>query len=398
MSADLDFITLWEDYDTVVALESRGAGLENPMIRSIAKRWCVLDAIEQEVIEEETVARESREMMHRAQVVSDGEADGSIAKKVTKDAAKLAGKAALGAGKIAGKTAFKGGAHAARLTQVAGKGAGKVSLALGHKFKEWASHYGSILKEKLAEMTNKATTMENRRLKLVKKLDGANAISDKPFRAALWASQVCFEDKPDFNACIKLANSFAALDAVVKEYTVSVFQTDGFIIGRYKEEEGVFKKIGYPSNAAIHRASGLLGRFTEADVQARPLAGNVIVVNYGRQPRIKVDFGVAREAKIGGTMEPLNKAQCEKALAAVEKIAKTLKDRGVKRGAFSYSGIYEEMEKMKAGLDSLEGDELRTATLLYKNSFKLEDAFTTALARVGDGLLSWVQSSLAGKD
>jgi len=381
MSADFDFDTLWEDYDTVVALESRGAGMDNPMMRAIAQRWCLLDEMEQQV------AHESRAMMERAQIVADGAADGRIAKKIAKDAARATGRVVGATAKLAGKGAAKAG-------RAAGRGAGKLSVALGNKFKEWAAHYGPIFKEKLADMTSKATLLENRRQKVEKHLQAKDTLSTAPLTAGMWVSKICFEDKVSLEECLKLASQSQAMDAAVKQYTVNVRQFEGLLVHRYKNEDGVLSKIGYPSNAAIHRASGILGRFTEKDVQARPLAGNVIIVNHGRAPKEKVEFAVAREAKLSNELEPLNKAECQKALGAVKTIAATLRDRGVKRGVFSYSGIYAEMEQMQQQMESLEGEELRSAMLYYKNAMALEDAFTTALARVGDGLLNWVTASV----
>lgn len=385
MSANFDFDTLWEDFDTVVALESRGIGIENPMMRSIAKRWCVLDDIEQEV-----VAQESRAMMERAQTVADGAAEGTLAKKFAKDAGRSMGKAAVGATKLAGKGAGK-------VAKAAGKGVGAVSAALGEKFKEWAKHYGGKFKDKLADMVNKATMMEKQRSKLLQRLDEAKDLSGNPIKTMAWVSCICVLDKVSFDACIHLSAHTGDLDHAVEQYTVKVRQYEGLLVGRYKEyADGTLEKISYPSNAAIHRASGILGRFTQDDVKARPLAGNVIIVTHGKGVKEKVEFAVAREAKLGATINPLSKEQCKKALEGVKHLTTALADRGVKRKVFSYSGIYHEIEEMESKLESLEGEELRAAMLLYKNSMAMEDAFTTAMTRTGDGLLNWVSASLKG--
>ncbi|QVW55973.1 hypothetical protein pEaSNUABM10_00110 [Erwinia phage pEa_SNUABM_10] len=383
-SPDLDFITLCEDFDTVVALESIGVGMNNPMMRSIAMRWNVLDEAEAEW--EEAVARESNAMMERAQAVADGAAQGSIAKKVAKDAGKAAVGVGMGAARLAGKGAAKG-------AKAAGKGAAHLSTKLLDKFKEWAEHYGPIFKEKMADMTSKSTMMEKRRQKLESKLHTAE-IHPQDVRVLTWASCVCFEDKPNLDKCIELSNHSEAMAAAVKEYTVKVDQTKLIVDRRKKNDDGTLDKIGYPSNAAIHRASGLLGRFTENDVKARPLAGNVIIVTRGFGAKEKVEFAVAREAQIGGKFETLSKAECEKALDAVKRIAQALEDRSVKRGVFSYTGIYENMEKLREHMKDLDGNELRAVTLQFKNAMAVEDAFTTALVRVGDGLLNWVQASI----
>lgn len=382
MSAEFEFITLWEDFDTVVALESRGVGMENPMMQAIAKRWKVYGDDEFK----EIVARESSAMMERAQFMSDDAARGSTAKIVTKAVAKGTVSAAAGTARLAGKATAKG-------AKAAGKGAKKLSAAMGNKFKEWVEHYGPIFKEKLKDFVEKANTMERRRQKLEQKL-GSAEIHPQDVRTFAWISKVCYEDKPSLDKCVELAGKSSAIAAAVKEYTVKVDQT-GLVVKREKKnDDGTLDKISYPSNAAIHRASGMLGRFTEKDVKARPLAGNVIIVTRGFGSKEKVEFGVAREAQFNGKIETLSKSDCEKALGAVKDIIKSLSDRGARRGVFSYTGVYDEMEGMRNHLDSLSGEELRLATLQFKNALQVEDAFTTALARVGDGLMDWVQSSI----
>ncbi|ANZ48670.1 internal head protein [Erwinia phage vB_EamM_ChrisDB] len=388
MSADFDFITLWEDYDTIVALESRGRGIEDPMVRSIAQRWGVLASIEQEW--EEQVARESRAMMERAQVMADAAAEGKTATRFAKKSVKLAAKGTAGATKLAAKGTAKG-------AKAVGKATGKVSVALAGKFKEWAAHYGPKFKAKLHEMAEKAPAVEKKRQKLERKLDETKELSGNPIKTMAWVSCVCLLDKVDLDACLYLANHTGALNDAVKQYTVKVRQYEGLLVGRYVEQaDGTLSKIGRPSNTAIHRASGFLGRFTQNDVKARPMAGNVIIVNHGKGVKEKIEFAVARDTKIGATIDPLSHAECKTALDAVGHLAKALEARGARHGVFSYTGIYHEMEEMQKKMDDMEGDELRAAMLLYKNSMALEDAFTTAMARVSDGLLNWVAASLKG--
>ena len=50
---------------------------------------------------------------------------------------------------------------------------------------------------------------------------------------------------------------------------------------------------------------------------------------------------------------------------------------------------------MKSELKNLEGAELKEATLRYRNAMAMEDAFTTALVRVAEGLMEWTKQSLA---
>lgn len=386
MSAEFEFITLSEDYDTVVALESRGVGMENPMMQSIAKRWCIYG--EEEF--REIVARESNAVMSRAQFMSDDEVRGSTGKIIAKAAGKAAVGAGVGAARLAGKGAKKGAKAAGHAAAVGSK---KLSAALSNKFKEWVEHYGPIFKDKLKEMTNKATTMDNRHEKLLQKLHNAE-IHPQDIRTFTWLSEVCYEDKPDLSKCVELANHANAIADIVKEYTVKVNQMRAIIERSKQNEDGSLEKIGYPSNAAIHRASGILGRFTEKDVKARPIAGNVIIVTRGFGAKEIVEFAIAREASWSGKVETLSKSDCQKALDAVGKIVKSLRDRSVRRGVFSYTGVYDEMDKLRENMANLEGSELRAATQRFKNAIQIEDAFTTALVRVGDGLMNWVQASI----
>ncbi|QVW28610.1 putative phiKZ-like internal head protein [Erwinia phage pEa_SNUABM_8] len=388
MSADFDFNTLWEDFDTVVALESRGRGIEDPMVRSIAQRWGVLQSIEQEW--DEQVARESRAMMERAQVMADAAVEGKTATRFAKKTVKIAAKGTAGATKLAAKGTAKG-------AKAIGKASGKVSVALSGKIKEWAAHYGPKFKAKLHELAEKAPSVEKKRQKLDRALDETKELPGTPIKTMTWASCVCLLDKVDLDACLWLANHSDDLNNMVKSYTVKVRQMEGLLVGRYQEQaDGTLSKLGYGSNAAIHRASGLLGRFTQNDVKARPIAGNVIIVNHGKGVKEKIEFGIAREAKLGATIDPLTRDQCKKALNAVSELVKAMEARGARHGVFSYTGIYHEMEEMQKNMEDMEGDELRAAMLLYKNSMALEDAFTTAMARVSDGLLNWVAASLKG--
>lgn len=87
--------------------------------------------------------------------------------------------------------------------------------------------------------------------------------------------------------------------------------------------------------------------------------------------------------------------QCGKAIEAVEALIKSIAARGTKNRVVGYTGIYEEVEAMKSELKNLEGDELKEATLRYRNAMAMEDAFTTALVRVAEGLMEWTKQSLA---
>ncbi|QVW55104.1 hypothetical protein pEaSNUABM29_00060 [Erwinia phage pEa_SNUABM_29] len=325
MSLELDYITLEEDMDRLVALESMGAPITNPAIQAIRKRWC-LDV---------GVAHEARDK--------------------------------------------------SRTT----------SSLLSQMYNDLAGYFGTRYGEALKKLSDETAQLEKHCDQMESWLAKQATLDAKEAKSGSWTSKVCFEDVPDLPQCLKLANSADAIDAVVKQYTVVTRQiVTSPVVDRRKMENGELKKISYSSNAAIHRASGILGRFGEDDVEARPLAGNVIVVTRGEGDKAKVEFAVAHGGDYKSEIVSLNKAQCTQALKAVRTIIKSLEKRAAKNGALGYSGIYTELEKMKGEMKKMGGDELRVATRRFKNAVQLEDAFTTALARVADGLINWVGASL----
>lgn len=127
-------------------------------------------------------------------------------------------------------------------------------------------------------------------------------------------------------------------------------------------------------------------------MEAFPVPGNIVVVEHHSG---KVSWAIARDGEYGETIKSLDMHQCGKAIEAVEALIKSIAARGTKNRVVGYTGIYEEVEAMKSELKNLEGDELKEATLRYRNAMAMEDAFTTALVRVAEGLMEWTKQSLA---
>lgn len=271
----------------------------------------------------------------------------------------------------------------------------KTSGTLYQMYNEMSGFFASRAKKAVDLLTGQANRLEEHLNDAEGWLRRTTTFDATRIKTGSWTAKVCFEDKPDLTACLKLADSANSLEAVVKQYTIVVNQmalnpSDL----RRKLEDGELKKIGYSSNSAIHRASGIIGRFTGDDVQARPLAGNVIIVTHGSAEKPVVEFGVGHGGEYGDEMKALTKAECVKALTAARKIVKTLRDRSAKDGVFGYTGIYKEVEKMRDNLKELKGEELRIATRRYKNAIQLENGVTTAMGRVGEGLVEWVARTL----
>lgn len=331
---DNDIELLCDDYDRLVALESLGVKPDYPAVKSIVRRWELDRAIGHE---------DARSVVH-----------GAI--DTTKDAVKK----------------------------------------LAVRFKDWAAEYGKEYQAKLADAISKATTLERQCEKLQSRVALLKEVPEHPVYTGLWTSCICYEDKPNFEECIRLAENADKSDAMIKKYTVLTRS----VLGKSRKvEDSSLERLGRSTNWAIKRSAGILGIVNPFnEIEAYPLAGNVIIVTYLTPGRAeKYRYAVARNGDYGETIEQLNIEQCRTALKSAYQIASTLRDRGTKRRVFGYHGIYDEIEKMKGELEGLEGKELKEATLRFKNALQLEDAFTTALARTGDGLVTWVKSSIAKK-
>lgn len=372
-SLDKDFEILNSDYDRLVALESLGVDADYPAVCAIRQRWA-LDGF---------VAGESSAMMERARVVSDGAAQGSIPGVYARKAAGVAGRAvgtvAKGAGRVAGRAATAGG------SKIAG-----VTAALAGRFADFASELAKEQAERLKEAISKATLLEKQSQKLLKQLNAQESLDEHPVYAGSWTSKVCLEDKLDVHAAMDYSQHIGPLEAMVQQYTVKTRT----LIGKSQkvDAEGLVR-LGRSTNWAVKRAAGLLGIVDPfKEIEAYPLPGNIIIAKHHSG---KIQWAIGRNGDYGETIPQLSKDECHQALNAANKIIATLRDRGVKRRGVGYSGIYEEVRLMQKELSGLSGKELRDATKRYKNALALEDAFTTSLVRVAEGLLEYVKQSIA---
>lgn len=369
---DSDLEVLCDDYDRLVALESLNVKDNYPAVVAIRKRWALDDV---------HVALESAAMMERAQFVADTEPYAGVGKAV----ARATGRAVKGVGRVAGKAAVAG-------AKASGKFAGKHSKQLALRFIDFAEAAGKEVINELKEATSKASSLERKLQKLEARLS-LLGIKDtlKPVDCdtGSWTTKVCLEDKPNVKACIEFSKNLSAMDAMVNEYTVKTRT----IIGKSKKvTESGLEKVGRSTNWAIKRSAGLLGIIDPfKTVKAYPWPGNVVVVEHDSG---KIEWAIARDGDFGHTIKSLNLHEIGSALDAVRNIIRALRQRGTKRRSVGYTGIYDEIQRMRKELKSLEGRELRDATVRYKNALRLEDAFTTSLVRVAEGLLEWCRLSL----
>ncbi|HHS7556403.1 TPA: hypothetical protein ACTPQ1_004695 [Salmonella enterica] len=373
MSLDLDFEILCDDYDRLVALEALGVKPEFPAVCAIAQRWGLIDD------DGLLAARESREMLERAQFMTDTDPTAGVHRA----AGRLAAKGIKGVGKLAGKG-----------LAATANGTVKLSKKLAGKFYEFAEELAKEQADRLKDVTSKAAFMERKLDKLKKRmslLDDHKTMDKVDVHTSSWTSKVCFEDKVDFEACVKFSKQTQAYEGVVQKYTV--YTRTALKSSQFISDGPGMKQIGRSTNWAVKRAAGLLGIVDPfKKVEAYPIPGNLIVVTHHSG---KVGWAIAREGAYGDTIDSLDMHQCGKAIEAAEELIKSIRDRGTKSRVSGYTGIYAEVESMKGELKNLEGKELREVTRRYKNALAMEDAFTTALVRVAEGLMEWTHQSLA---
>lgn len=386
---DSDFEILCDDYDRLVALESLGVRPDYPAVCAIKQRWCLQDDDGLLVAQESTP-------MERAQATADGAAQGSLPDVYSRKIIKGAGRAGLGVAKAAGHGAAHVASGAGHLAAKGANAVGGKTLAvtkqLAGRFRDFAAELAKEQTDKLKEAISKATLLEKQSSKLHAQLQGQSSLHAHDVYTGSWTSKVCVEDKVDINGCLEFANNIGATESMVQQYTI---HTRSVLAKSRKADDGELKRLGKSTGWAVKRAAGILGILDPfKTVDAYPYAGNVIIVKHHSG---KIQWAVARDGDYGETIKQFSKPQCEAALKAIDKIVVTLRDRGVKRKAVGYSGIYSEVEQMKNSLEGLDGKELREATQRYKNALGLEDAFTTALVRVAEGLAEYVKQSVAKK-
>ena len=330
-----DYEVLIDDYEKVIALESLGYGPEHPAINQVMKRW---------VIDCPSVGHES----------------------------------------IVGAT-----------IDASARSASKISNAMLDRMHGWLATKERSIRKKIETMTSKATSLQTSLEKLEPRMRLAENLPTHPIDTGSWTSKVCVDDKVDVEACIKFADKPDVLDEVVKSYTV---YTSAYGRPRTRKGESLeLTKLGKSSSTALRRASGLIGISPiNTAAEAWTLPGNVIVVKRGKGINSEiVDFAVARSGDYGDTIDPLDKDTADRALKAAWKLTEHLKTRNVKRGVFSYTGIYEKIEELKtAKAEEIDKKAITAATKRLRNALAVEDALTTAMVRVCEGLTDYVKKSL----
>lgn len=248
-------------------------------------------------------------------------------------------------------------------------------------------------------VTGKMKTMKEDADRLEDRLKDVKTFSAKVVPAGTWCARVCYEDVPDLKECLKLVDSVNGFEAAAKKFLVV---TNPMAIGpkevHRKVEDGMLKELSYSSSSAIHRAIGYIPNLMGTEVTAYPLAGNVYVVTQGELGKSKTTFGIGNGGMYKDTIAALTERECHQALKAVRKIADIMESRNAKNGLFGYSGIYQEAEKIKDKMYKVDRDEISEVKRAYKNVIKLEDAVTTALDRVADGLLAWVKATIKANE
>ncbi|EGN9442772.1 hypothetical protein IS230_004729 [Salmonella enterica] len=274
------------------------------------------------------------------------------------------------------------------------------SASYGHQvYLEIAGLVNNRLHDAKRVMTGKMDKLKKDADRLEDRLKEVKNFSAKTVPAGTWCARVCFEDVPDLKECLKLVDSVNGFEAAAKKFLVV---TNPSALGpkdvHRKVEDGIVKELSYSSSAAIHRAMGIIPNLLGTDVTAYPLAGNVYIVTQGELGKSKTTFGIGNGGKYKNTIAALTERECQQALKAVRKIADLMESRNAKNGLFGYSGVYQEAEKIKDKLYKVDRDEIAEVKRSYKNVIKLEDAVTTALDRVGEGLLDWVKATIKANE
>lgn len=274
------------------------------------------------------------------------------------------------------------------------------SASYGHQvYLEIVGLVNNRLHDAKRVMTGKMDKLKKDADRLEDCLKEVKNFSAKTVPAGTWCARVCFEDVPDLKECLKLVDSVNGFEAAAKKFLVV---TNPSALGpkdvHRKVEDGIVKELSYSSSAAIHRAMGIIPNLLGTDVTAYPLAGNVYIVTQGELGKSKTTFGIGNGGKYKNTIAALTERECQQALKAVRKIADLMESRNAKNGLLGYSGVYQEAEKIKDKLYKVDRDEIAEVKRSYKNVIKLEDAVTTALDRVGEGLLDWVKATIKANE
>lgn len=329
----LEFDTLVEDYNTVMALESVGIARDNPLMESIGSRWCVDEVVR--------VARESN--------AEDAEDD-------------------------------------------------TVSLALAKRAADWGSAKETEFKAIVAGRVKLASKLTQKIMDLESALRTTDPTINQ-IKTGSWTSKLCVKDTLDLDACLRFSEQHSEIDEIAKSFTVF---TRAIFSGPKMRKEATFElnKLGSSTGWAVRRGGVLLGHVKQDHtLEGWALPGNVIMLFTEGPVGPAISFATARDGKYGKFISPLNKEECETALKAAYALVKTVHDRQVKTGLFSYAGVYKELDELRAAagkgiLGYIKSFFPFESVVRYKNAIEVEDALSTAQVRVAQGLIEYVSLSL----
>lgn len=237
-------------------------------------------------------------------------------------------------------------------------------------------------------------------LKLQEKLKLADP-KVRQINSGKWVNKLCVDEEYDLEACIEYANKTKRLDEITKGYTVMTANT--FRSPRrtaiHGNEIGLVK-ISKDSGRAIKRAAPMLGLGSikpGRGVEAYPLPGNVIITIDSTLKGVEaINFAIVRDGDVPEYIDTVDKSKAEEILKAAYHLTEELIERDVGRKVFSYDGIYKQLDELKKTIEAGDMDkhELKAAKRRLANAIAVEDAITTSMVRVCQGLSEIVAKSL----
>lgn len=340
---NIDFSVLMDDFERVVAMERLGYGPDDPTVRSICRRYCIA----QEDILDKTV-----------------EISGAVLDKVTNSGVKLSAK-------------------------------------LVEKMFEWFNGKRQDVMRKLSEQFSVAKGLQNDIVKLEPKVRLKNTFTEREIDTGKWLYNLCVDGEYDLHQCIEYADKDKVLNEITKSYTVHAAAL--FRDPKRKVIEGNeihLTKINRSTASAIKRAAPVLGLGAinpGRGVEAFPLPGNVIITLDSTFRGIEVvDFAVIRSGDLPEKIKTVSKHDMESALKAAYSLTEQLIERNTSRKVFSYGGVYDALEDLKKEIESghMEDSEIKAAKIRLSNAINIEDAITTSMVRVCQGLVEITKRSL----
>lgn len=246
-----------------------------------------------------------------------------------------------------------------------------------------------------------ARHLQTRILKLQDRVKLAKMEKSRPIEAGKWLNKLCIDEEYDLDGCIHYADKTKQLDNITKGYTV--LTANAFRSPRRTSITGNeigLVKLSRSSGRAIKRAAPMIGLGAikpGRGVEAFPLPGNVIIAVDTTVKGVEaINFAKIDDSELPETITSLSKSQAEEALQAAYHLTEELIERDVSRRVFSYSGIYKALDDLKNTIESGDMDkhELIAAKKRLANAIAIEDAITTSMVRVCQGLVEIVSKSV----